>query len=146
MPPVCYSLVAKGTLQQTEVPTHEAQALLALMNSLTLNFYARSKVSTGVSVHHLYELPIPKLTAAQKTKLADSASKLLKSPQDVKARAALEVFIARELYGLSLDEWKHLTSTFTFGSGATKAELDEIIRQSLALWRGVPEEALLPAQ
>ncbi len=110
------------------------------MNSLTLNFYARSKVSTGVSVHHLYELPIPKLTAAQKTKLADSASKLLKSPQDVKARAALEV------YGLSLDEWKHLTSTFTFGSGATKAELDEIIRQSLALWRGVPEEALLPAQ
>ena len=49
-------------------------------------------------------------------------------------RAALEVFIARELYGLSLDDWKHLTGTFTFGSGPTKAELDEIIRQTLALW------------
>jgi len=47
---------------------------------------------------------------------------------------ALEVFIARELYGLSLDDWKHLTGTFTFGSGASKAELDEIIHQSLALW------------
>jgi hypothetical protein len=52
----------------------------------------------------------------------------------VKGRAALEVFIARELYGLSLDDWKHLTGTFTFGSGQTKAELDEIIRQSLSLW------------
>ncbi len=28
------------------------------------------------------------------------------------------------------------TGTFTFGSGATKAELDEIIRQSLKLWPG----------
>ena len=71
---------------------------------------------------------------------------LLKNPRDVKERAALEVFIARELYGLSIDDWKHLTGTFTFGSGATKAELDEIIRQSLALWRGVPDEAPLPVQ
>jgi len=35
---------------------------------------------------------------------------------------------------LNLDDWKHLTSTFTFGSGETKAELDEIIRQSLMLY------------
>ena len=52
----------------------------------------------------------------------------------MKERAALEVFIARDLYGLSLDDWKHLTGTFTFGSGPTKAELDEIICQSLVLW------------
>jgi hypothetical protein len=50
-------------------------------------------------------------------------------------RAALEVFIARDLYGLSLDDWQHLTGTFTFGSGATKTELDEITRQSMALWK-----------
>jgi hypothetical protein len=59
----------------------------------------------------------------------------LKNPRDVKEHAALEAFIARELYGLSLDDWKHLTGTFTFGSGESKAELDEIIRQSLALWK-----------
>ena len=49
-------------------------------------------------------------------------------------RSALEVFIARVLYGLSLEHWQHLTGTFTFGSGDSKAELDEIIRQSTALW------------
>ena len=108
--------------------------MLTLLNSLTLNFYARSKVSTGVSVHHLYELPIPKLTATHKKKLAASAAKLLKDPRDLKERAALEVFIARDLYGLLLDDWKHLTGTFTFGSGPTKEELDEIIRQSLVFW------------
>jgi hypothetical protein len=80
------------------------------------------------------QLPIPKLTTTHTKKLAAAAAKLLKDPRDVKERAALETFIARDLYGLSLDGWKHLTSTFTFGSGSTKAELDEIIRQSLVLW------------
>ena len=83
---------------------------------------------------YMYELPVPRLTGAQKKKLADFAAKLLKNPRDVKQRAALEIFVARELYGLSLDDWKHLTGTFTFGSGPTKEELDEIIRQSHALW------------
>ena len=68
-------------------------------------------------------------------KLAEFVAKLLKNPRDVKERAALEVFIARELYSLSPDDWKHLTSTFTFGGDSdTKAELDEIIRQSVELW------------
>jgi hypothetical protein len=30
--------------------------------------------------------------------------------------------------------WRHLTGAFTFGGGDSKAELDEIIRQSPALW------------
>jgi hypothetical protein len=71
---------------------------------------------------------------AEKKKLADFAGKLLQDPHDVKERAALEVFIARELYGLSLEDWRHLTGTFTFGSGHTKEELDEIIRRSVAIW------------
>jgi hypothetical protein len=62
------------------------------------------------------------------------ATRFLKNSRDVTERAALEVFIARELYGLSLEDWKHLTGTFTFGSGPTKEELDEIIRLSVALW------------
>ena len=68
-------------------------------------------------------------------KLAEFVAKLLKNPRDVKERAALEVFIARELYGLSPEDWQHLTSTFTFGGESdTKAELDEIISQSVELW------------
>jgi hypothetical protein len=132
--PCRYSLGPKGKLQQDEVPFENALVLLTLMNSLTLNFYVRSKVSTGVSVHHLYELPIPGLKPATHNRLAAGADKLLNNPRDVKERAALEVYIAREVYGLSFDDWQHLTGTFTFGSGATKDELDEVIRQSLALW------------
>jgi hypothetical protein len=133
--PCRYSLGAKGKLEQDEVPPQDAEELLALMNSLTLNFYVRCKVSTGVSVHHLYELPIPEISAAQKKKLAGFAATLLKNSHDVKERAALETFIARELYELSREDWQHLTGTFTFGGGESKAELDEIIRVSLTLWK-----------
>jgi len=83
---------------------------------------------------YIYELPVPELSAGQKKKLAGFADTLLKNPRDVKERAALEAFIARELYALSLDDWQHLTGTFTFGGGESKAELDEIIRQSFSLW------------
>jgi len=132
--PFNYELSDKGQLQQIELDVSETRSLLVLLNSLVLNFYLRSKISATLNMFYMYELPVPQLTAAQKTKLADFAAKLLKNPRDVKERAALEAFIARELYGLSLDDWKHLTGTFTFGSGETKAELDEIIRLSLMLW------------
>jgi hypothetical protein len=134
--PFRYSVDAKSNLQQQELDGEEMRALLCLLDSLVLNYYVRNKVSAHVNIHQLNELPLPKLTAAQKKKLADFAGRLLNNPRDVKERAALEIFIARELYSLSLEDWKHLTGTFTFGSGETKAELDEIIRQSLAHWQG----------
>jgi hypothetical protein len=132
--PVEFELSSAGKITQVELDEREERSLLTLLNSLALNFYIRSKISTTLNMFYMYELPVPALNAAQKKKLADSATKLLKDPREVKERAALEVFIARELYGLSLEDWKHLTGTFTFGSGPTKEELDEIIRQSLALW------------
>jgi hypothetical protein len=33
-----------------------------------------------------------------------------------------------------LTAWQHLTDTFTYGSGDTKTELDEIIARSRELW------------
>ena len=132
--PFEYELDAKGNLKQVEFADEDMNSVLSLLNSLIVNYYLRSRVSTSVSMFYIYELPIPKLSAAQKKKLADFAVKLLKNPRDVQERAALETFIARELYGLSLEDWQHLTGTFTFGGGESKAELDEIIRQSLALW------------
>jgi hypothetical protein len=63
----------------------------------------------------------------------EGAEKLSKKPGDVKERAALEAFIARELYGLDAADWEHLTGTFTFGGDSeSKQELDEIIRLSKA--------------
>jgi hypothetical protein len=44
------------------------------------------------------------------------------------------VLVARETYGLDTEDWQHLTGTFTYGSGDTKAELDEIIARSRELW------------
>jgi hypothetical protein len=132
--PLEFILSDEGQLKQMELGGNDTRSFLALLNSFVLNYYIRSKISATLNMFFMYELPVPKLTAAQKRKLAEFASKLLKDPRDVKERAALEVFMARELYGLSLDDWKHLTATFTFGSGPTKEELDEIIRLSLALW------------
>jgi hypothetical protein len=132
--PLEFDLSDKGKIEQIELDEKEARSLLALLNSLTLNYYIRSKISTTLNMFYMYELPIPNLTGPQKKKLGTFAAKLLKNPRDVDQRAALEVFIARDLYGLSLEDWKHLTGTFTFGGGETKAELDEIIRLSLALW------------
>jgi hypothetical protein len=64
----------------------------------------------------------------------DAAENLLASPHDTKERARLEVLVARETYGLDTEDWQHLTGTFTYGSGDTKAELDEIIARSRELW------------
>jgi hypothetical protein len=133
--PFRYTVDAKANLQQQELDGEEMRALLCLLDSFVLNYYIRNKVSAHVNIHQLNELPLPKLSVLQKKKLAEFAGKLLKNPRDVKERATLETFIARELYNLSLDDWKHLTGTFTFGGGESKAELDEIIRQSIALWK-----------
>lgn len=132
--PLEFDLSDKGRLEQVHLDVDEARSFLALLNSLVLNYYIRSKISATLNMFYMYELPVPKLSAAHKEKLAESAAKLLKNPHDVPRRAALEVFIARDLYGLSREDWQHLTGTFTYGSGGTKAELDEIIRRSLALW------------
>ena len=43
---------------------------------------------------------------------------LLLNSRDVAGRAALEVFIARDLYGLSRADWQHRTVTFTFVNGS----------------------------
>jgi hypothetical protein len=133
--PVRYALAPDGTLTQDVLPTEEVGATLALLNSLVCNYYIRSRVSSTVSVHFVQELPVPALTAKQRERLAKSAAKLSKKPDDVKERTALEVFIARELYGLDAADWEHLTGTFTFGGDSeSKAELDEIIRLSREAW------------
>ena len=116
---------------------------MALFNSLVLNYYIRNKISANVNLFYLYELPIPKVAEKLRAKLAAAAEKLLASPHDAKERARLEVLVAREAYGLAAADWQHLTGTFTYGSGGTKAELEEIIGRSCEFWRagGSPWES-----
>jgi hypothetical protein len=132
--PYKYELDAKGQVAQIPWPEVDLLSLLGMFNTFVLNYYARNKVSTGVSVFQLYELPIPKLAGKLRSRVAEAAEKLLASPHDAKERAKLEVLIAKEVYALSIDDWRHLTGTFTYGSGDSKGELDEIIAHSLDLW------------
>jgi hypothetical protein len=100
----------------------------------------------------IYELPIPRATKKQKEFIIQAAATLLIRNSDaelygsllnnlgitideridlVELRAKLEVFIAKHLYHLSLEDWQYLTSTFTYGEqSATKIELDNIISES----------------
>jgi hypothetical protein len=132
--PLEWELTSKGVLRQVAPVRLTPKAALGLLNSLVLNYYLRSKISATLNMFYMYELPFPNLTGPQTKKLTAMADKLLANPRDVAERAALEVLIARDLYGLSRADWEHLTSTFTFGSGESKAELDEIIRQSKEAW------------
>jgi len=132
--PSSYEIGAKGRLQQHQQEEGEKHALAALLNSLVLNYYIRNKMSATVNMFYVYELPIPKLADKLRAKLAAAAEKLLASPHDTKERARLEVLVAREVYGLDAGDWEHLTGTFTYGSGDTKAELDEIIARSREGW------------
>jgi hypothetical protein len=122
--------MAAAPLQKSDI----FAALRSLFNALVLNYYIRNKISANVNLFYLYELPIPKLADKLRAKLAAAAEKLLASPHDTKERARLEVLVAREAYGLDAADWEHLTGTFTYGSGDTKAELDEIITRSRELW------------
>ena len=132
--PLRYGFDSKKKLIQSELPTPEVLSLLALLNSLTLNYYIRSKVSSTVNMFYAYELPIPKLPDKLRTRLAAAAEKMLATPRDTKERAKLEVLVARDVYGLDPDDWRHLTGTFTYGGGESKADLDEIIARSIELW------------
>jgi hypothetical protein len=45
------------------------------------------------------------------------------------------VQIARDVYGLTAEEWQHIVSTFSYGGDSdTKQELDAVIAASLALF------------
>lgn len=149
--------VENGNLRQHHIGYANLVYLLALLNSLTLNYYIRNKITAHVSIFYAYELPLPAATDAQRAAIVSAAFTLLArhdatgafaelgralgvsaEPQadPTQIRAALEVLIARELFGLSAAEWQHLTSTFTYGSpaSATRQELDRIIAASRALF------------
>lgn len=152
--PYSYSII-NSKVVQTILGYGELVCLMTIMNSFPLNYYIRNKVSANLNMFYLYELPVPTPTEAQKAHLvregfallarhdADGAFDDLRhelglAPEPefdpIERRAALEVYIARELYGLNASDWDHLTSTFVYGSGETRQELDGIIDRSRALF------------
>jgi len=142
-----------GNFSQQQIPKEDIVFLLIMFNSLTLNYYLRNKVSAHASMFFVYELPIANVTIEQKEYLVKTGFTLLslnseakqfnklknelgitidKKADSIKLRAELELFIAKELYGLNDEDWKYITSTFTYGGKTeTRKELDQIIDCSL---------------
>ena len=145
-------IIKDEKVHQDKIKSSELLYYCALLNSLTLNFYIRNKVSANLNMFFLYELPFPTIPNKKiKSKIVELSYRLIhhndmnkefvdlgkeigieiKDTIDpIQDRATLEVIIAKEIYGLGLDDWNHLTSTFTFGGGETKRELDAIIDKS----------------
>ncbi|MCX6148470.1 MAG: hypothetical protein NTW25_14650 [Candidatus Kapabacteria bacterium] len=133
----------------------EVVFLMCLFNSLTLNYYIRNKVSANLTMNFINELPIAEANEEDKMKIVKLGFSLLyttsnrnKEYDDLKnslgveidkrsleeIRADLEIIIAKHLYKLELSDWEHLTSTFTYGDGDSKRELDDFIRISKEKW------------
>ncbi|MFZ2323916.1 MAG: N-6 DNA methylase [Ignavibacteriaceae bacterium] len=147
---------SKGKIVQEKIDNTDLLYIMSLFNSLTLNYYIRNKISANLNMFYIYELPIPKVTAKQKEYIANAAISLLvlnseeklfkellselKIKVDSKGdpimlRAKLEVFIAKELFKLSKEDWLYITSTFVYGEKSeTKQELDKFIAKSLEIF------------
>ena len=125
--------------------------LMGLLNSLSINFYLRNKISANLNMFYLYELPIPEINKdlleiickksfnllyhfSKKELYEDLRTELgleVEEIDPIKERAELEVLIAKELFKLDKNDWEYLCSTFIYGADSeTKKELDAIIAHS----------------
>ncbi len=147
-----YDIKGEDTFIQRKVGDEDPVYLMALMNSMTLNYYIRNKISANLTMNFIYELPVPDISVKQKQQIAGLAFQILYSKSEkglfeelgkelaiipeenideIHLRAELEVMIAKELYGLTKEDWAYLTSTFIYGDESdSKKELDEIISVS----------------
>ena len=157
-----YKTSDSSIFQQDIVSSSDTVYMMALMNSLVLNYFIRNKISANLNMFYLYELPVPQPSESIKAAIVSKAFALLyhKSNkvfyEDLRTqlnvdktvlnsyqhsdthnmlRATIEILIAKELYGLTLTDWQYLTATFVYGENAiTRTELKEIIRLSEEMW------------
>ncbi|MBC8384985.1 MAG: hypothetical protein H8E57_05660, partial [Candidatus Cloacimonetes bacterium] len=130
--------------------------LTAILNSLVINFYMRSKISSHSSMFKVYELPIPDVDEnilkiinkksfnllyhfSEKELYEDLRKDLgfeIEKINPIKERAELEVIIAQKLFKLDKEDWEYLCSTFIYGGDSeTKKELDRIIDHSKKIFK-----------
>ncbi len=126
--------------------TPEAELLLmqALLNSVTVDYYARQMVSANINMFYIYQLPVPRLTAAdpafapivaraarlvcitpefadlaRSVGLRDHTAGATDPATRARLRAELDGMIAH-LYGLTEEEFAHILATFPLVAPETK--------------------------
>ncbi|HIH71897.1 Eco57I restriction-modification methylase domain-containing protein [Thermococcus sp. PK] len=130
-------VIRDGELTQERIPYGDVVYLMALLNSFTLDYYIRQRVSANLTMFFLYELPIPEPGPGVKARIVELAFRLLyrKGHYDdmgkalgIKAsevtdederremRAELEAIIARDVFGLTKEEMEYILSTFIYGN------------------------------
>ncbi len=129
--------IRDGKLVQKRIPYSETLYLMALLNSFTLDYYIRQRVSANLNMFYIYELPIPEPEPEIKAKVVELAFKLLyrrghyddivkelgiktreitDEGERREIRAELEAIIARDVFGLTRDEMEYVLSTFVYGN------------------------------
>ncbi|MGL4499080.1 MAG: RNA-binding domain-containing protein, partial [Planktothrix sp.] len=140
----------------------ELVSLVAFLNSLVSDYVLRARMNTNLNLFYLYQLPVPRLTAADRffAEIVDRAAKLicttpefdelaqevgLTSHQDgvtdegdrAQLRAELDGIIAH-IYGLNEEEFTYILSTFPLVSESVKEATLEAYRNFAPL-AGDPE-------
>lgn len=99
---------------KTPLPLAAQHCLAALLNSYVANYLVRQRVTTHVTVALLERLPVPRPAdgTAVYGELADLAARLAARPPDAASLAARVQALAARLYGLDVDEFRHVLGTF----------------------------------
>lgn len=136
----------------TNISSSETVFAQAILNSLTLDFYARQMVTANINMFYIYQLPVPRLTKndrnfndivqcaaklicttpefdelAQEVGLGSHQQGVTDETERAKLRAELDGMVAH-LYGLTEDEFSYILTTFPIVNAIVKEAALEAYR------------------
>jgi hypothetical protein len=110
---------------KTPLVLGDQQFLCGVLNSFVANYLVRQRVTTHVTAGIVSRLPVPRPSAHSPlhAAVANLSARLLESatPQQDEAYPTLQAAVAH-LYGLTVDELRHVLGTFPLIDDGTKAE------------------------
>ncbi|MGP8154261.1 MAG: Eco57I restriction-modification methylase domain-containing protein, partial [Smithella sp.] len=128
--------VQSGKVIQTHIDYKDLLYLQALINSFTVDYYIRLRVSANVTMFFIFEIPMPNISKPLKDEIVRISLNLLPNTEVFEKfanqlgisknnmsesekrdlRALLEAKIARDIYKLTIEETEYILDTFTFGN------------------------------
>lgn len=155
---------SKEKYNELRYSSYELMVLSAVLNSFVVDYILRSRMTTNLNLFFLYQLPIPRLTAAHADflPLAERAARLVGTapefdvllkevfgksathkthgvtdPQDrLTLRAQIDALVAR-LYDLTIPEFQHILSTFPLVDESVKSQTLNTYRELVKLGKFV---------